>query len=335
MLSAVAARKAAEAARQDLRTLVDPEIVAPPPMPPSASTPPLKTISKRKPSAQVQNPSRKAKKKKTGHEKARYFAPEDSFVKQDDVIAIDEDSYQPSDIEDDEMELGGPPSLDSIIPSTKGTQASSPSHSLQDSSDEEMDHGEDEPCIHDTPTTTGPPKAAVEERPMSAMLSTFEPRWNSNIFVLSSAETEFLEPSTFVTDLAVALVMMPDDTLSLLGTYALTVIHGSISLAGVTLLPSQRTHSIFAPRCSPIPALRCLQSNAKTLSSIPTTLAERLHLSLKQDCSIVVLRALSTGVDGLGRVCRVFDGVFEPSRWHRNANVPDLGLTGVHMVSPS
>src|ERR1700692_115755 len=110
MLSAVAARKAALAARQDTTdSLVRPEIVSPPPTPSPVSTPPSKPVSKRKPSAQVSNTSRKAKKKKIRHEKTRYFAPVDSFVQQDDVIVIDGNNSEESDSEEDEIEEGSPP----------------------------------------------------------------------------------------------------------------------------------------------------------------------------------------------------------------------------------
>jgi polynucleotide 5'-hydroxyl-kinase GRC3/NOL9 len=341
MLSAVAARKAALAAHQDLaKPLVRPGVVSPPPTPSPVSTPPPQLVSKRKPTAQAPNPSRKAKKKKIKHEKPRYFAAEDSFVKQDDIIAIDEDNSDDSEDEGDVIELDDPlpdTSSKSTIfekpASSKGKRTWSPSRPLQDSSDEETDDGEDEANISDTPIAIRPPRAVVvEERPL---LSTFELNWNNNAFVLSSAETELLESSTLVGNSTIAIVMTPGETLCLLGTYALIVLHGSVYLAGVTLTPSRTTHHVFASRCSAVPALRCLQTNGKTRDPVTTSLPERLHPFLQADCAIVVLRELRTGVDGLGRVCRTFDGVFEPSRWHRNDIVPDLGLTGIRMVKSS
>jgi polynucleotide 5'-hydroxyl-kinase GRC3/NOL9 len=191
-----------------------------------------------------------------------------------------------------------------------------------------MDDGEDEPYTADTPMIISPPRPTVgEER---ALLSTFNPNWNNNVFAFSSAEVGFLESSPLIGDSATVIIMKPGDALSLLGTYALTIICGSVYLAGVTLSPSRTTHHVFAPRCSPVPALQCLQSNGKTRD--PKSFPERLHPFLKTDCAIVALRELCTGVDGLGRVCRTFDGVFEPSRWHRNDIVPDLGVPGVRMV---
>jgi polynucleotide 5'-hydroxyl-kinase GRC3/NOL9 len=337
MLSAVAARKAALAARQDTTdSLVRPEIVSPPPTPSPVSTPPSKPVSKRKPSAQVSNTSRKAKKKKIRHEKTRYFAPVDSFVQQDDVIVIDENNPEESDSEEDEIEEGGPPPAStskSVIfkkPSlSKGNRGWSPSNPLQDSSDEEVDDGEEEPFIPDTPVPMKAPRPTFEER---TPLSTFKPKWNSNIFALSSEEMGFLESSSPIADSAIGIILPLGETLTLLGTYALNVIHGSVSLGGVTLFPSRHTHHVFAPRCSPVLVLQCVQSNGIKSNPIATSITDRLRPFSMADCAIVVLREFSTGVEGLGRVCRTFDGVFEPSRWHRGDTVPDLGLTGIRMV---
>jgi polynucleotide 5'-hydroxyl-kinase GRC3/NOL9 len=335
MLSAVAARKAALAAHQDLtKPLPSPKVVSPPPTPTPAS--PKKTVSKRKPPAQVPNTSsRKAKKTKTKHEKARYFAADDAFVQQDDVIVVDEDSSESEADEimdqDDSLFAGSSKPVVFQRPTTsKDKRAWSPSHLLQDSSDESMDDGEDEPFVQNIPITTSLPRAIVEEeRPL---LSSFEPNWNNNIFALSPAEISSLESSNLVGDSAIVIILTPGETLSLLGAYALTVMYGSVYLAGVTLHSSQTIHHVFAPRCSPVPALQCFQSNGKTRDPKPVSLPGRVHPFLNADCAVVVLRKLCTGVEGLGRVCRTFEGVFEPSRWHRNDSAPDLGLTGVRMV---
>jgi polynucleotide 5'-hydroxyl-kinase GRC3/NOL9 len=277
---------------------------------------------------------RKPKKKKVKHDKARYFAAEDSFVRQDDVIVVGEDNTDDSDSGDEIIDHDGSllaASSKSIVfqkPATlKSKRAWSPSHPLQDSSDEEMDGDDDK---QDTPTKISPSRANVEEeRPL---LSTFEPNWNNNIFGLSSTEIGLLESSTLFGDSAIAIIMTPGETLSLLGTYALTVMYGSVHLAGVTLPPSRTTHHVFASRCSPVPALQRFQPNGKTGDPMPTSLPGRFHPFLKTDCAVVALRKLCTGVEGLGRVCRTFDGVFEPSRWYRNDSAPDLSFTGIRMV---
>jgi polynucleotide 5'-hydroxyl-kinase GRC3/NOL9 len=329
MLSAVAARKAALAAHQGLTTPpVGPEILSSSATPSRLSTTPPQHASKRKPSTQGPNQPGKAKKKKTKHKEARYFAVEDSFVQQDDVIVINNDDSEESVPEIDSDDPLLPPSKAIMVERSARSKTKppwSPVLPLQDSSDEEVGDSEDEPY---TPKINSPPRATIEEE--RGLLSTFEPRWNSNVFSFSSAEIRFLESSSLFGDSTSVIVMTPGDSLSLLGTYALTVIHGSIYLAGVTLTPSETTHHVFSPRCSPVPALHCLQCNKKPRD--PTLLPDRLHPFLKADCAILAFRDLRTGVDGLGRVCRTFEDVFEPSRWHRNEVVPDLGLTGVRMV---
>jgi polynucleotide 5'-hydroxyl-kinase GRC3/NOL9 len=333
MISAVAARKKALAAQQDLTNpLQGFEIVSPPHTPSPVSTPSPRPTSKRKSTAQGPNTIRKTKKKKIKHEKARYFAPEDSFVQQDDMIVIDEDSSEDSDSGIDEIERGSPavvapPKITTIkqTSSSKGKRAWSPSRPLRDSSDEEMDDVEDEPYVQGIQV----PVQHVEEHPL---LSTFEPNWNNNIFALSPEEAGLLESSSPVGDTAVVIFLNLGETISLLGTYAMNVMHGYVRFAGVILPPSKTTHNVFAPRCSPVPALQCVQSNEKGSDSTPTFIPARLRPSLKAECAVVTLRELRTGVEGLGRVCRIFDGVFEASRWHRNDPSPDLGLTGVRMV---
>lgn len=185
-----------------------------------------------------------------------------------------------------------------------------------------------------TPDTLVPTRTfrnAVDE-PLS-LLSTFEPKWDQNAFTLSSAEIQFLESSGVTDESNAMLVLTLGETLSLLGTYALTLVHGSITIAGVMLNPSLKSHHIFAPRSSPVPVIQALQYIGQQATAIHSSFPEVMHPFLKNDCAILVLQELRTGIQGLGRVCRIFDGVFQPSRWHRNDSALDLGITGAYMVT--
>lgn len=324
MLSAFAARKAA---RQDLtKALVLSEIVSRPVTPSSVSPSPLKPVSKRKPGFQALHPTKKSKRKKVKHEQPRYFAEEDSFIQQDDVIIIDRDDLDDGDEDEDSSEL---PSFFENSTTLQGKRAWSPSRPLRDSSDEEVDVNAGDLRVLESSAPARPSRTIAAE---DSLLSTFKPSWDNNIFTLSSTEIELLGLSTRHENPAIVLVMTPGETLCLLGTYTFIVTFGSISLAGVTLTSSSRMHHVFAPRCSPVPVLQCLQPNGKTVDPTSTLLPSRLHPFLKSECAVLILQELCTGVEGLGKVCRIFDGIFEPSRWHKNRAVSELGLSGAYAV---
>ncbi|KAF7965772.1 hypothetical protein HWV62_41966 [Athelia sp. TMB] len=328
MLSAVAARKAAQVPRQESTVTIaqtEPTSISPKS---SSILPKLsKPNSKRKPSGQALNPARKAKKKKVAHSQARYFAQEDSFLKQDDVIVIEDEDSEDSEQEIADLALDILPKRSTLV--AKGKRAWSPSRPLQDSSDEE-DMESHAPPISDTPDLSRVSQAAIAEPPH--LLSTFEPVWGQNIFSFSVGEVgvEFLD----VTDKpTTVLILNPEETLAVLGTYALTLLRGTITLAGTQLEVSKTPHRIFAPRSSPIPVIKALPYDSQRHSPLPVPLPEIIRHQLGMDCTIIAVQELHSGVQGLGLVCRIFDGVFQPSRWHRNDSAPNLKVPGMHMLT--
>ena len=159
------------------------------------------------------------------------------------------------------------------------------------------------------------------------ILSTYLPSPDRNMFHLSLDEGSSLGLS----GPAVALVLFPSATVALVGTYRLRVLHGSVSLLGAIVRPSQVVHQVFAPSSSPIPVVQALAAggeSSKSLSGIPA----RILSTITDGNAVIVLQDLQTGVEGLGRVVRTFDGVFHDAQ---SKGVPVGPLQGVHFVSHS
>lgn len=145
-----------------------------------------------------------------------------------------------------------------------------------------------------------------------SQLSTFRPTRDLNVYELSADEASAMGLRNETSVISIDW----EETLALLGTYALTVLKGSISILGVTLSASKEAHHVFAPRSAPIPILRCASSDVHDDSNI-YSLPSRIRNN--RGGVVVAIQSLDTDVEGLGRVCRVFDGVFEPSRWQRSS----------------
>lgn len=157
------------------------------------------------------------------------------------------------------------------------------------------------------------------------ILSTYQPSPDRNMFQLSLDEASFLGLS----GPAVALVLFPSETVSLVGTYRLRVLHGSVSLLGAIIRPSQVFHQVFAPSSSPIPVIQAIAAggeSSKSLFDIPA----RIRSAIAVGNVVIVLQDLQTGVEGLGRVVRTFDGVFHDAQSKGTLVGP---LQGVHFVS--
>ncbi|KAG5641433.1 hypothetical protein DXG03_005237 [Asterophora parasitica] len=306
MLSAVAARKAAQAARQDSNVpSLDPSPPTPPQVPEKLTAKPL---SKRKSSAQSSTPAKKKKKQKpTPAPAQRYFDGTDAFKDQDDVIVIDSDDEVPSD--------------DSDVPApTTSKRRWSPSIPLNDSSDE----GEDiDVPFNVLPTASSRPKPEVPD-----VLSTFSPIPNQNTFFLDSTEVSALQLDCDPERNATIVALHPEETLCLLGTYSLFVLQGSISLCGVTLSSSPQCHHVYAPRSSPLPVLEGVDGSG----SVPQ-IANLPQAVQSLTSALVLLQELDTGVSGLGHICRTFDRVFEPSRLQKSVATTPFQLSGVHMIT--
>ena len=220
------------------------------------------------------------------------------------------------DRQDAALVLDGGPSE----PTLRGrAKAYSPSRPVMDSSDDASDTSE-QPLTdlsqlfsYNHPLTNEP-----------QILSTYRPVHGQNLFQLSLDEGLALGLS----GPAVALVLSPSATVSFVGAYRLRVLRGSISLLGTVIQPSRVLHPVFAPRSSPIPVIEALAAHgesSKSLYDIPA----RITSSIDKGDVIIGLQELRTGIEGLGRVMRTFDGVFHQTD---PEGAPDIPLGGVHLV---
>ncbi|KAI9069568.1 hypothetical protein FKP32DRAFT_1640751 [Trametes sanguinea] len=336
MLSAVAARKArlaqthGQAASQHTQPS-SPSAPSPETAPKNDSTPAKPSSStqkpapKRKPSAPANNPPKRRKTRNQDRKRAqdlpgRYFAQQDAFKAQDDLIAMDdsddESSVATSSVaSDDEL-----PPVPASTTTSRGNRAWSPSAPLADSSDEEDDEEPDEHVSLDSPHLHAKYSAEAPR-----VLSTFEPTLDQNVFHLSSLSSPS-QPKRAV------LLLRARETVALLGVYSLTVLRGAITLAGVTLKASSTAHPVFAPRSSTLPTIQCLRSTGSREPPLPLDLPKNILDAATGSDAVVMLQEMHTGIEGLGRICRTFDGFFGPSRWHRNQPRFDLGLDGVYFL---
>ncbi|KAI0366250.1 hypothetical protein BV20DRAFT_665380 [Pilatotrama ljubarskyi] len=332
MLSAVAARKARLAQAQTqapAETQTSAAIPSPEPeskkaarsKPSSSQKPP----SKRKPSASAGNPPKKKKaqhRKDPSNQHARYFAQEDAFTTQNDVILVDDSEDESSAASssaatDDDDARSRPLRAGAARPG--GKRAWSPSAPLPDSSDEDGGEG-DELVLLDAPVSHRQP-ASDESR----ILSTFKPVLDQNVFHLPAAGDSAQKRTV--------LLLKASDTVAFLGAYSLTVLHGAITLAGVPLSVSSTAHPVYAPRSAPLPVIICLPYSPSDSGSAPRVKLPGHVADAASACdAVVLLQALCTGVEGLGRICRTFDGFFAPSRWQRDQARFDFGLENVYFL---
>ncbi|KAJ7760595.1 hypothetical protein B0H16DRAFT_1884763 [Mycena metata] len=323
MLSAIAARKVAQAANGPPISVVEPTPVpsnpVTPPSPPDSLPNQARPNSKRKSSSQTPNSSRKRKKKREAElKKTRYFEAESNPLPDSDgVIIIDSDDEDVSDA----PRAPPPPVTRTTV---AGKRAWSPSAPVNDSSDEESEEIADVPvplASHHTTATHGPPQN----------LTSFRVLPGQTAFYLDSEETAALGLSA---DSATLLVLSSGETVSLLGTYMFTVLQGAVSICGVRAPAAIAAHRVFAPRSSPIPTLEALNEKVR-LNSILAVPA-RLRPVFENSGALVAFHQLNSGVEGLGRVCRTFDGVFKPSRFQQDIDANhDLRVAGAHMLGQS
>jgi polynucleotide 5'-hydroxyl-kinase GRC3/NOL9 len=328
MISAVAARKAAQA---ELQNVPDTPHVKEQVAPTLEGTP--RPNSKRKAPSQDAKPSKKkrVKKEKRKHAelpKERYFTKQkDDFKDQEDMIVVDSDDDDENVDElsqDSDLEPGP-----SVVPS-KTRRKWSPSRMVEDSSEEdsaEVSAGPELDLSPFFPRSARKPVVFDENR----ILSTFQPTTDQNTFVLTAEEVSALDSSSQNVG-GTILILTPADSLCILGACLLTVVHGSISLCGSTLHSSSIAHRIYAPRSSPLPIIRHAAGGGSIAGSIQ--LPHRF-LEFPRNSAIILLRELPTGVEGLGQICRSFEGVFEPSKWQKDKADAPFEFQGLYMVSCS
>lgn len=122
------------------------------------------------------------------------------------------------------------------------------------------------------------------------------------------------------------LVLKEEETTAVLGVYALTLLRGSLSILGTSLY-TPSSHMVFAPKCSPVPILTAYhRENAEDNTAL---LPEAIQRVLSPDDNVIFFRELFTGVEGLQKICRTFDGVFDIDALGSDI----LGLQGARLVS--
>ncbi|KAJ7224320.1 hypothetical protein GGX14DRAFT_649599 [Mycena pura] len=318
MLSAFAARRAAHAAngRPDPHPSVLPLVTQPPIEPPPTQS---KPNSKRKSSSKAPNSSRQRKKKReTELKKSRYSEHDSDIVNQSaDVIVIDSDEEEGA-----EGDSSDPPPRNTRATAV-GKRPWSPSAPIDDSSEDEVEGIPDD--------QVPPPSSHPTSYASSQTLSTFRVLPDENTFYLTPEEMMSLGLST---DTATLISLSPGQTISLLGTYLFTVLQGTVSICGVRISTSLGANRVFAPRSAPIPVLQASDETAAphTIS----TISARLRVVFKSGSTVVALSQLNTGVEGLGRICPIFDGVFKlsSSRLQQGNNADyDLHLNSAQMLT--
>ncbi|KAH0839489.1 hypothetical protein J3R83DRAFT_302 [Lanmaoa asiatica] len=331
MLSAVAARKAAKAATEtpvapSSKPTSLPPSQSPSPKPATASKSVNKATSKRKPRANA-GPS-KNKKAKVAHapakpdRNARYFDPGNLSNVRHEVTADQSTSKIEVSTESDsssgeemeiEMEIPPPVGLSSIsVTRTKRTW--SPSRPMLDSSDDE------EPGPSGSVYLASSLIQSTSRKPEPLPLSTFHPVPDHNIYLVPESEYA-------TSGMARILVLQPNETLALVGTYSFCVLQGSLSLLGVTLSPSNTKHVVFAPRSSPIPILSWATLDRQGSCTFPIPIAIRQQAKT----TAILIEYADTGVEGLGRICKVFENVFKPFR--ESDAVPGVDLPRIHIIN--
>jgi polynucleotide 5'-hydroxyl-kinase GRC3/NOL9 len=305
MISAVAARKAALAAQKLPIEESSPNSI---PIPPPT---PARINSKRKSSSQ---PEKKISKKLKSKSTSRNQSSTDVFKDQEDVIVMDLEDEEDMSEDSDEGSLDG---------QSLGERA----QSVGDSSDDSMEADNEGAAQFDILSffNSRAHQEPQEDLDENRLLSTFEPSLDQNMFFLTAKEQSTLNLS----DRATLIALNAQDSLCLLGTCNLTILHGSITLCGITLLASSTKHPIYAPRSSPLPIIRASSKTASALK--PETLSRRL-VNILEFKAVIILQELRTNVEDLGRICRSFEGVFEPTKWQKNVANESFEVPGLYMV---
>lgn len=335
MLSAVAARRAAKATAE-----VSLASSSKPPSPPPASRSPSSSPKPTTPSKSGNKPPSKRKPRSSGHagpsknkkvkvthapgktdRNTRYFDSSDASKTRNKSTVDDPIVWMGANSESDsssgqEMDMETPPVGLSSIPVTKPKRTWSPSRPMVDSSDDE-DPG---PLGMSDPTTYR--MQPTPRKPEPEPLSTFRPVLNDNVYSVSESEGA-------ISGKTVILVLPPNETVALVGTYSLRVLQGGLTLLGVTLSPSDTKHTVFAPRSSPIPILSWAASDRQGSCSfpIPPTIRRQANTS------IILIEYAHTGVEGLGQICKTSENIFKPPRG--SDAIPGTDLAKIHTVCVS
>jgi polynucleotide 5'-hydroxyl-kinase GRC3/NOL9 len=266
------------------------------------------------------NHGRRVKKRRAqSRQRLRYFANEESSDVSDEGLArgqVEERPFADSDAE-------SAPLQEINLPFPQREPSQEPYVPVNDSSDADMDT-DLEP---EMPSFQDP--LQIESQPL--VLSTFQPSLDKNTFYLSREELHDMDLPTDTRVSVCLLSLSSTDTLTLLGTYTITVLRGSVHFCGVQLKASKISYPVFAPRCSALPTLRCI-SREEDLTEAVVRLPDRIRASIPAKDALVLVGELRTGVEGLGQVCKIFDSIFSRSVNQSSDHGDNLKLAGIHMV---
>ena len=128
-------------------------------------------------------------------------------------------------------------------------------------------------------------------------LSSFSPCLGRNVFFNQTNDSTKLY-----------IILKLSETLSFVGTVALTVLQGSISVFGSIIPASSIRHQVYAPQNYPIATMESIEYFTRS-SVIPTLPPFMEELVTKSD-AILEIKDLRSGVQGLYQVCPVHLAVF-------------------------
>lgn len=273
---------------------------------------------------------------------------QDAFKEGDDIIAVDSDSDSGSDssgILNVQIQNAGSDVLSSDGISDSDEEMSLPAVTpkRRPGRTQTDDSMEVDVSQIDLATLFPHTSTSALSHENAAPLSTFKPAQDENVFHLSVEEVTKLSlppaPSSSITHSAPASLVLlpPHETICVLGTCNITVLHGSISILGTTVYPSPDSHRIFAPKSSPLPVIRCsFSKDGESLSLLSNVnLPDRITIDedVTQHGAVLLFQELKTGVEGLGKICRPFLNAFEPSKWmSRGKDSNPFNLSGLSMV---
>ncbi|PVG04867.1 hypothetical protein CPB86DRAFT_803579 [Serendipita vermifera] len=124
-------------------------------------------------------------------------------------------------------------------------------------------------------------------------MSTFMPRLNDNVFIEKGRHQ--------IEQTRVTIIMKPSETLSFLGTIALTLLYGQVTLFGSTIIPSPTRHMIYAPINYPTATIEA--SIGPNHGSRPSLLPPEIAKRIEPVDSVLVIEDSLSGVEGLNLIC--------------------------------
>ncbi|KAL1724215.1 hypothetical protein EV715DRAFT_285385 [Schizophyllum commune] len=309
MLSAFAARQAAKAASDDTAGPSKPATRKPASSekpkrapksekavkPPSTSAPPRS--AKRSSSSAAESSTPRKRKRATRPSNGTTASATDAFGQQDDMIVV------PPDSDDEDSENSD---IDIIVDLPSEEPAPAP-----------RAWSPSAPALEDVPPA---PSASIPHPP--DILSTYEPVPDQNLFHVDPQE---LTIGATVSSAASSALLVLDEgsRVCFVGNYNLTIVKGAVTLAGTKLRASPLAHRVFAPTSSPLPIIEAIADGRPTLP-VPS----RLQGIVENAFCVVLIQSLTTGVEGLQRVCQRFEGVFTP----RGPARPVPGFHNLYLV---